>query len=162
VNRPNRAGTLETLPGEGRMPTTLQKFGGLRKEPPMSLPSASGTIPVASATAPPPVLLTLFRHIVRIPRRAKNRIEGLRLPNSGTFVLPMTIARRLARVEQPGNRSPARCLCAAESQKLCECRLFRADLLTPTGRPCSEPSQLPFGRASSAARLEPLTVFGNQ
>jgi len=34
----------------------LQKFGGLRSEPPMSLPSASGTMPQASATTPPPVL----------------------------------------------------------------------------------------------------------
>ena len=45
-----------TRPGEGRMPTTLQKLGGLRSEPPISLPSASGTMPQATATAPPPVL----------------------------------------------------------------------------------------------------------
>src|SRR2546429_5807356 len=56
VNHPSVVGGFGTRPGEGRIPTTLQKFGGLRSEPPMSLPSASGTIPHASATAPPPVL----------------------------------------------------------------------------------------------------------
>src|SRR5688572_10778991 len=45
-----------TRPGDGRRPTTLQKAGGLRSEPPVSLPSAIGTMPVASATAPPPLL----------------------------------------------------------------------------------------------------------
>src|ERR1700760_2786736 len=56
VNQPSCVGTFETRPGEGRIPTTLQKFGGLRSEPPRSLPSGRGTMPQASATAPPPVL----------------------------------------------------------------------------------------------------------
>ncbi len=42
--------------GAGRSPTTLQKLAGLRSEPPMSLPSAIGSIPQASATAAPPLL----------------------------------------------------------------------------------------------------------
>src|SRR6266481_5017213 len=45
-----------TRPGDGRIPTTSQKFAGLRSEPPISVPLASGAIPQASATAPPPVL----------------------------------------------------------------------------------------------------------
>src|SRR5579859_8106419 len=49
----DRAGTW---PGAGRRPTTLQKLAGLRSEPPMSPPSASGAIPQASATAAPPLL----------------------------------------------------------------------------------------------------------
>src|SRR5258708_39692747 len=56
VNHPRFVGTLGTRPGDVRMPTTLQKFGGLRSEPPMSLPSARGTMPQASATTPPPGL----------------------------------------------------------------------------------------------------------
>src|SRR6266853_5020807 len=56
VNHPCALGGLGTRPGEVRRPTTLQKFGGFRSDPPMSLPSASGTMPQASATAPPPVL----------------------------------------------------------------------------------------------------------
>ena len=45
-----------TRPGDGRRPTTLQNAAGLRSEPPMSLPSAIGTMPHASATAAPPLL----------------------------------------------------------------------------------------------------------
>jgi len=48
--------SLGTRPGEGRRPTTLQNAAGLRSEPPVSLPSAIGTIPHASATAAPPLL----------------------------------------------------------------------------------------------------------
>src|SRR6266513_107117 len=56
VNHPSVLGGLGTRPGEVRRPTTLQKLGGFRSEPPMSLPSASGTMPQARATEPPPVL----------------------------------------------------------------------------------------------------------
>ncbi len=45
-----------TLPGDTRNPTTLQKLAGFLKEPPMSLPSAKGLMPVARATAAPPLL----------------------------------------------------------------------------------------------------------
>ena len=44
-----------TRPTDGRRPTTPQNPGGLRSEPPMSLPSAIGSIPVASETAAPPL-----------------------------------------------------------------------------------------------------------
>ena len=50
------AGHVGTRPGEGRSPTTLQKLAGLRSEPPISVPSASGSMPQARATAPPPLL----------------------------------------------------------------------------------------------------------
>jgi hypothetical protein len=49
-------GHTGTRPGDGRNPTTLQKLAGLRSDPPMSEPSAIGSIPVASATAAPPLL----------------------------------------------------------------------------------------------------------
>src|SRR5918994_841679 len=55
-NQAARFGHVGTLPVEGRNPTTLQKLAGLRKEPPMSLPSASGSILQARATAAPPLL----------------------------------------------------------------------------------------------------------
>ena len=55
-NQPTRCGHVGTRPGAGRKPTTLQKLAGLRSEPPRSLPSAMGSIPVASATAAPPLL----------------------------------------------------------------------------------------------------------
>jgi hypothetical protein len=53
-DQPSAAGWVGTRPGVGRRPTTLQKPAGLRSEPPMSLPSASGTSPAASAAAAPP------------------------------------------------------------------------------------------------------------
>ena len=43
-----------TRPTEGRKPTTLQKAAGLRSEPPVSEPLATGTSPQANATAAPP------------------------------------------------------------------------------------------------------------
>lgn len=43
-------------PGAVRIPTTLQNDAGLRSEPPLSLPSAIGTIPQARLTAAPPLL----------------------------------------------------------------------------------------------------------
>ena len=53
-DQPIAAGHVGTRPGVGRRPTTLQNAAGLRSEPPMSLPSASGTNPAASAAAAPP------------------------------------------------------------------------------------------------------------
>jgi hypothetical protein len=55
-HQPVLYGQVGTRPGDGRSPTTLQKLAGFRSEPPMSLPSASGTIPRARATAAPPLL----------------------------------------------------------------------------------------------------------
>src|SRR6185436_18379850 len=50
------AGHVGTRPGDGRSPTTPQKLAGLRSDPPMSLPSAIGSMCAASATAAPPLL----------------------------------------------------------------------------------------------------------
>src|SRR5258708_40196492 len=54
VNHANAAFGFGTRPIEGRKPTTLQKAAGLRREPPVSLPVATGTSPQAKATAAPP------------------------------------------------------------------------------------------------------------
>src|SRR5258708_19583011 len=45
-----------TRPIEGRKPTTLLNAAGLRIEPPVSLPSAIGTMPHRSPPPPPPLL----------------------------------------------------------------------------------------------------------
>ena len=72
------AGQTGTRPGDGRMPTTPQKLAGLRSDPPMSLPSATGSIRVASATAAPPLLPPqVLVLIVGIQRRAEHWIERL-------------------------------------------------------------------------------------
>ncbi len=87
-------GHVGTRPGDGRSPTTPQKLAGLRSEPPMSEPSAIGSMLVASATAAPPLLPPQV-----LPRSYGFSVApntGLKVcdpaPNSGVFVLPTTIA----------------------------------------------------------------------
>jgi hypothetical protein len=48
-------GAVGTSPTVGRRATMLLKFAGFRREPPRSLPSARGSIPVASAAPAPPL-----------------------------------------------------------------------------------------------------------
>src|SRR5579863_7701783 len=45
-----------TRPGAVRKPITLQNAAGFLRDPPLSLPSAIGTIPQATLTAAPPLL----------------------------------------------------------------------------------------------------------
>src|SRR5918993_4945129 len=54
LNQPKARFSFGTSPGEGRSPTIPLYAAGFRKEPPVSEPEASGTIPQASATAEPP------------------------------------------------------------------------------------------------------------
>src|SRR6188474_1953122 len=86
--------SLGTRPGEGRMPTTLQKAAGLRSDPPVSLPSAIGTMPHASATAAPPLLppqVLVRSYGFRVaPKTVLNVCEPA--PNSGVLVFPSVIA----------------------------------------------------------------------
>src|SRR5437868_1403716 len=89
-----RAGQDGTRPGEGRSATTPQKLAGFRSEPPISPPSAIGSIRHARATAAPPLLpphvfVSLYGFRVA-PNTGLNVCEPA--PNSGVFVLPMTIA----------------------------------------------------------------------
>src|SRR4029079_14780027 len=49
------SGAMGTRPTVGRSATTLLKFAGLRSDPPRSLPSAIGSIPLARAAAAPPL-----------------------------------------------------------------------------------------------------------
>ena len=85
-----RPATWAPGPGVGRSPTTLQNAAGLRSEPPMSLPSASGTKPAASAAAAPPEeppADSPCRYGLWVAPKS-----GLKVcdpaANSGTFVLP--------------------------------------------------------------------------
>src|SRR5580693_7145299 len=54
VDQANASFGFGTRPGEGRKPTTLQNAAGLRSEPPVSEPVATGASPQANATAAPP------------------------------------------------------------------------------------------------------------
>ena len=83
-----------TRPGDGRMPTMPQKLAGLRSEPPMSVPSAIGSMRVASATAAPPLLPPHV--LLRSCGLSVDPNTGLKVcepaPNSGVLVFPRQIA----------------------------------------------------------------------
>ena len=77
-----------------RKPTTPQNAAGMRSEPPVSEPWASGPMPVASATAAPPLeppqVRAGFQGFRVGPNTALNVLPPA--PNSGVLVLPTTIA----------------------------------------------------------------------
>src|SRR5215510_7959786 len=85
---------MGTSPGDGRRPTTPQNAAGMRSDPPRSLPWASGPMPVASATAPPPVeppdVSAGFQGLRVAPNTALKVLAPA--PYSGVLVLPITIA----------------------------------------------------------------------
>src|SRR5690349_2341483 len=82
-----------TRPGDGRSPTTEQYVPGRRSDPPWSVPWASHTSPVASATAPPPVdppqVSDVFQGLRVRPNTSLNVLPPA--PNSGVFDLAITI-----------------------------------------------------------------------
>ena len=144
---------MGTRPGEGRSPTTLQKLAGLRSEPPMSEPSASGSIPHASATAAPPLLpphvfVRSYGFSVA-PNTALNVCDPA--PNSGVLVLPMVIAPAW-RMRSTSSESSD----GTKSLKIGEPKVVRIPLvicrsLCAIGRPCSGPRTRPRASASSAS-----------
>src|SRR5258707_12195493 len=83
-----------TRPGATRNPTTLQNAAGLRSDPPLSDPSAIGSIPHASATAAPPldpphVFVKSYGFFVA-PKIGWNVCEPA--PNWDVLVFPIVIA----------------------------------------------------------------------
>src|SRR5881396_4447607 len=79
VDRANPAFGFGTRPIEGRKPTTLQNAAGLRSEPPVSDPVATGTSPQARADCRAARRTAAgFRQVVRIARRTENLVKGLR------------------------------------------------------------------------------------
>src|SRR3990172_2854526 len=87
-------GYAGTSPGVVRKPTTPQKAAGVLSEPSRSEPWASGPIPVASATAAPPLEPPQVRagfHGFRVaPKTALKVLPPA--PNSGVLVLPTMMA----------------------------------------------------------------------
>ena len=71
-----------------------QHDAGMRIDPPPSPPPATGTIPLATAAAEPPLEPAVVRsgfHGFRAGPKSSGSVKGVR-PNSGVFVLPTTIA----------------------------------------------------------------------
>jgi hypothetical protein len=81
-------------PGVVRKPTTPQWAAGPRSEPPRSVPSAMGHMPVASAAADPPLEPPAVRarfHGLRVAPNTAFTVLGPKA-NSGVLVLPSTMA----------------------------------------------------------------------
>ncbi len=77
TRRPSPA--CATSPGVGRSPTTLLNDAGLRMLPPWSEPSASGSMPAASAAPAPPLLPPADRSSApRVARRPEHLVERVR------------------------------------------------------------------------------------
>ena len=131
-------------PSDGRMPTTLQNDAGLRSEPPMSEPSAIGIIPVASATAAPPLEpphVFVRSYGLRVaPNTGLNVCEPA--PNSGVFVLPIVTA--------PAARSRCTMSSSSVGTKSSEERRAQrgADALRRARGPCARPAARAAGRSS--------------
>ena len=146
-----------------RKPTTLQNPAGLRSEPPRSLPSAIGTIPVASAAAAPPLLpphVFVMSYGLRVaPNSALKVCDPA--PNSGTFVLPIVMA--------PAARSRSTISASASGTKRSnsgEPKVVRIPFvqvrsLCATGSPCSGPSASPRATAASAASASRRAASGS-
>src|SRR6188474_853738 len=103
----------DTRPYVGFMPTTPHSAAGCRTDPPVSVPSAMGANPVATATADPPLEPPGIRdvsHGLRVGPKAECSVEEP-IANSSQFVLPMTTApaacsRSTAVAEYGGVQSP--------------------------------------------------------
>ena len=92
--RSPKSGPIETRPRLGFRPTRPQQAAGIRIEPPRSLASASATIPDATAEALPPddpPAESSGSHGLRVAPYRLFSVTG-RMPTSGVFVLPTTIA----------------------------------------------------------------------
>ena len=142
-------------------PTSPQHDAGIRIDPPRSLPSASATIPDATAEAlppdDPPAESSVF-HGFRVAPKRRFSVTG-RSPSSGVFVLPTTIA--------PASRSRrtwAESCAATQSGKprlpsvVGTPSVADSRSLIPTGTPHSgRGSPTPTASASASAR-SPHTV----
>ena len=99
-------------PGVGRMPTMPQNAAGMRIEQPKSVPCASGTMPVATATAEPPddpAGVSAGFHGLRVAPNSALLVFAP-VANSGMLVLPSTIApaalsRRTTSASSAGTKS---------------------------------------------------------
>src|SRR6476620_3938354 len=74
-------------------PTTPLQAAGIRVEPPPSVAIASGAIPLATATAAPPLEPPLERASLQALRVRPNNGESVRhlVPNYGVVVLPISM-----------------------------------------------------------------------
>ena len=139
-------------PNVGLTPATPQNAAGIRTEPPVSLATAAGTIPAATAAADPPLeppgTLSRFHGLRGLGRVAC--WEVIPQPNScervtPTITAPAARSRRTSSASTSGTR-PAR---ASEPWSPMAPATSNSSL-TATGTPCSGPRDSP--RRNSAVR----------
>lgn len=82
------------VPGSGRRPNTPQNDAGMRIDPPKSVPCASAVMPVATATAAPPLDppdVRVRSHGLRVGPHSRF-VQAAPKANSGVLVLPIMTA----------------------------------------------------------------------
>ena len=131
-----------------------QNAAGMRIEQPKSVPCASGSMPVATATAEPP----------EEPAGLSSGFQGLRVApnssltvlapvaNSGVLVLASTIAPAALRRRTTSASSVGTLSSNSGEPNVVRIPAVTVTSLMPIGRPCSGPSAVPCITASSAAR----------
>ena len=146
-------GHAGTRPSDGRSPTTPQNDAGLRSEPPMSEPSASGTIPARRAHAAPPLEPPADRlgstGLRVVPKTVLKVWEPA--ANSGTLVFPIGTAPA-ARIRSTTSSSASGTWSANSGEPYVVRQPATSWVsLKANGRPWSGPSSSPRAVASSAA-----------
>ena len=144
---------FETRPKVVRSPTTPFSEPGMRTEPPVSVPSETGTSSAATAAPEPPLE----------PPGMRERSQGLRqgpvcsfcevapkasscMVSLPTSTAPAACRRRVTSASSAGTRSRKNPAPAVVTMPAVSMLSF-----SPTGSPCSGPSERPSAYAASAA-----------
>ena len=149
------AGQAGTRPNVGLRPGSPQNAHGIRIEPPPSVPSASGTIPAASAAELPPLEppgVMRGSHGLRVTPVSALSVTPFQ-PSSGVVVLPGSTAperRSEATTGASSSHGPAGSI-AVEPRSVGQ-PWVTSRSLTPTGTPSSGPAGSPRAQRASDAR----------
>ena len=139
-------------PNVGLIPATPQKVAGMRTDPPVSLATAAGTMPEATAAADPPLEPPGTRPVFH-GLRGLGRVaccEVIPQPNSWERVTP-TITAPAARSRRTSSASTSDTRPARTSEPWSPVAPATSNSsLTPTGTPCSGPRETP--RRNSVVR----------
>ena len=149
------AGQAGTRPNVGLRPGRPQNAHGIRIEPPPSVPSASGTIPDASAAELPPLeppAVVAGSHGLRVTPVSALSVTPFQ-PSSGVVVLPGSTAperRSEATTGASSSHGPAGSI-AREPRSVGQPRVTSRSLIA-TGTPSSGPAGSPRLQRASEAR----------
>ena len=150
-------------PRLGFKPTRPQKEAGMRTEPPMSVPSARGTQPEATAAPEPPDdppgVRSVFHGFLVTPHSGLS--VKLSYANSGVVVLPTMIAPARARRRTMSASSPGTQCSYIFEPRVVVLPAVGVTSLIATGSPCMGPSAAPDAAASSASRARARASSAN-